>query len=97
MPCLKCGSAKLVAHVSIPWKAAFIERHGTVKIGGVRITQLDIKESWDKDPTGAERILKGPIVCTDCGAHHVYYKGDEEPPLRLGKYAVYKKMLRSGT
>jgi hypothetical protein len=93
MPCLKCGSSDLVAHVSIPWKAQFVERHGTVRIGGARITQLDIKESWDKKG-GTPRTLKGPIVCAACNAKHVYYTGDDQPALRLGNYTKLKKLLK---
>lgn len=94
MPCLSCGCEDLIAKVKISWDARFVERHGTVRIGGVKITQLDIKEAWDNKPGQEPKKLKGPIVCTKCKAEHVYYTGDDQPPLRLGKYARMRKLLK---
>lgn len=94
MPCLKCGNPGLVAKVKIPYDAPFVERHGTVKIGGARLHQLMIKSSWDREQNGEEKKLKGPIRCPMCKAEHVYYTGDTDPPLRLGKYAKWRKLVK---
>ena len=90
MPCKKCGSDKLVAKVKIPWEARYVERHGTVSVGGVKISQLDIKNAWDSNPDGTPKTVKGPIRCKDCGAEHVYLADpqDDGENLRLGSYRL---------
>ncbi len=84
--CLKCGG-KLIAMVRAVIPAPLAAKGGTVKVGGVKFTQINIKEAWDNDiPNGgAPRQLRGPIKCGDCETEHFYVIGSKKP-LRLGDY-----------
>lgn len=89
MNCTCCNSEDLVAMltVTIPLKPAM--RNGTVKVGSVKFTQMDMKHAWDTvvGPEGVvEKAIKGPFICNDCGTEHFYICGDKAP-LRAGSYA----------
>ncbi len=86
MKCLACGSEELYGKVLPEILAPLANRGGSVKIGGVKFTQVDIKTCWDTVPgTGVEKAVKGPIYCGDCTQEHHYLTGDAKP-LRLGPY-----------
>jgi len=85
MNCTCCSSEDLVAMltVTIPLKPAM--RGGTVKVGSVKFTQMDMKAAWDT-AGGVEKAIKGPFHCADCGQEHYYIVGDKAP-FRAGSYA----------
>lgn len=74
MKCVLCGSEDLKARVTISYNVPLAQRMGTVKVGGLKVTQLDVKEAWDG--LGSRR---GPIYCQDCGEEHYYLVGDPSP------------------
>lgn len=80
MKCLDCDSENLKAQVTLVYDVPLAARMGTVKIGGMKVTQLDLKEAWDK------QAIRGPIRCFDCGAEHYYVYGATDP-LRKGAVA----------
>jgi hypothetical protein len=88
MHCLEkgCGSSNLYAHVQASLAVPMSQRRGTVNTKGVVVKQTDVKAWWDKNELGHVRRIRGPIICADCGAEHVYLKG-LVPALRLLSYA----------
>ncbi len=82
MNCLSCGADSLFAEVTVKIFLPLAARLGSVKIGGNKITQIDIKKAWDCLPDMTPREVKGPIVCGACGATHCYTVG-AVPPLSL--------------
>jgi hypothetical protein len=88
MKCLACGSEQLHAVVTLTRLIPMADRNGTVKIGGMKIGQADMKQEWDQiDTPGGlvERMIRGPILCVDCESRH-YYVVKSKNPLRLGSY-----------
>ncbi len=74
MKCMLCGSPDLKARVTLIYDVPLAMRMGTVKVGGFKVTQLDVKETWDN--LGPRR---GPIYCQECGEEHYYLVGDPNP------------------
>ncbi len=74
MKCILCGSDELKARVTLSYDVPLAQRMGTVKVGGLKVTQLDVKEAWDN--SGSRR---GPIYCQNCGEEHYYLVGDPSP------------------
>jgi hypothetical protein len=85
MKCLLCDSEDLKANVVYSTFMPLAMRHGTVKVGGHKVSQLDLKEAWDK-VEGVDKDIKGPIYCMECGTEHYYVVGDQHP-LKMGSYA----------
>lgn len=75
MKCPSCDSDQLLAVLTITKSLKLAVRGGSVKVGGEKITQVDLKDAWDKDPEGKEREIKGPILCADCGEPSFYVTG----------------------
>lgn len=88
MKCLSCDSEALVAKIAVERLVPLAARNGAVKIGGVKISQFDLKDAWENQVPGGteERLLRGPILCTECGTEH-YYVVRSKVPLRIGSYA----------
>ena len=84
--CLKCGSEGLLCKVVIIKFLPLADRNGTVKIGGHKVGQMDLKNSWDTTngkQDGPDQRIRGPIICPDCETEHYYLVGDAKP-LRMG-------------
>lgn len=86
--CLECGDPELFASITLTRFVPLADRNGTIKIGGVKIGQIDLKNTWDADPMGEEKKVRGPIFCGSCNAEHFYVVGSPNP-LRLGCYLDY--------
>lgn len=88
MKCKSCDAEKLFAKIGIQRDVPLAARGGAVKVGGIKVSQLDLKEAWENDMSSGEavpRVLRGPILCGGCGAEHFYVVGAKEP-LLLGSY-----------
>lgn len=81
--CLSCGEPELLAQVTITKLVPFADRGGTVKIGGQKLGQIDLKRSWDADESGNEQKIRGPIFCASCETEHYWVAGAKDP-LRIG-------------
>ena len=84
--CLACGATNLLAVVTIVKTVPFADKNGTVKIGGQKLGQMDLKNYWDKfsgEEDAPEQKIRGPVMCGDCEAEHFYVVGSKKP-LRLG-------------
>lgn len=84
--CGVCGSEGLVAKVTIQKIVPLADRNWTIKIGGQKIGQSDLKASWDKlggAETGPDQLIRGPVLCSDCETEHFVVMGDPKP-LRVG-------------
>lgn len=79
MKCLSCGSESLFAEVTVKIFLPLAARLGSVKIGGNKITQIDIKRAWDFEDDGTAREVKSPIICAACGVEHRYTVGAASP------------------
>lgn len=87
MKCMECGHDQLFAEVRIRKIVPFADKGGSVRLGGHNITQAEIKKTWDEDETGAERGIRGPVTCPECGCEHYYIKGEgKDAGLRKGRY-----------
>lgn len=67
MKCPDCDSEEMKGYVQLERYIAMAKRNGTVKIAGEKVSQLDLKEKWDKNDDGSEKDVKGPIFCMECG------------------------------
>lgn len=89
MKCLSCGAETLLAYVEISREIPLAARNGAVKVGGVKIGQLDLKTAWEyetnEEGEAVERKLRGPIRCGTCSSEHFYVVGAKEP-LMMGSY-----------
>ncbi len=65
MECLVCGSLELMGHVTLSYDAPLAKRGGAIKVGGIKVTQLDVRAAWEK-------LDRRPIHCFECGTKHVY-------------------------
>jgi len=84
--CGSCGSEDLRAKVTIQKIVPLADRNWTIKIGGQKIGQADLKASWDKlggQENGPDQTIRGPIICADCETEHFVVMGDPKP-LRVG-------------
>jgi hypothetical protein len=90
MRCLSCGSdGELFATVTITKYVPMADRLGTIKIGGLKLGQVDAKEAWDSVQAAeglVDKMIRGPIVCAVCQTEHYYVVGSKRP-LRIGSYA----------
>lgn len=74
MQCLVCASLNMKAHVTLEYDVPLTQRNGGIKIAGIKVTQLDLRDAWNK-------LELRPIWCHDCLAEHLYDVGAGE--LRL--------------
>lgn len=65
MNCLCCDSDELLGHVVLAYDVPLAKRGGGIKVGGVKVTQLDLRAAWEK-------LVKRPIICQACGTVHHY-------------------------
>lgn len=56
MKCMNCGSEQLYGVAVITKLAPMADRGGSIKIGGMKVGQVDAKESWDSKSTGWDWI-----------------------------------------
>ena len=87
MDCVACKAENsLYGRVVITKMVPIADRNGTVKIGGQKLAQTDLKLFWDTDvASGEDRKIRGPIMCLHCEAEHYYVVGSKRP-VRLGSY-----------
>lgn len=92
MKCPVCDSKELVAFVTIRKVLELTQRGGSVKVGGVKVSQVDIKNVWDLNQgTKKPRTIKGPIQCVECGSDLFYVTGAKNNPL-MGHYDLAKRI-----
>jgi hypothetical protein len=89
MKCKACDHSELKARITLTRDVPLAARGGNIKVGGVKVSQLDLKEVWEteafEDGSTQERALRGPIFCSSCGAEHFYVVRAKDP-LLLGSY-----------
>lgn len=92
MKCVNCDSEELAGVVTIEKVLPFTQKGGSVNVAGEKVTQKDLKEQWDKthDRTG-DRYVRGPIICLECEAEHIYLKG-VQPSLYKLEYRRVQNM-----
>lgn len=99
MQCPSCGETKLMATTTVTVVCELAARGGGVKVGGVSVTQVDIKESWaiDQD-TREEKKVRGPIVCPACAEEMVYVVDHPKNPVVIpweeAKHLTYEELLQ---
>jgi hypothetical protein len=89
MECPQCGSKELLAVITIVRIIPLAQRGGSVKIGGQRLCQMDLRDAWDKHPydrEGPDKPIRGPIHCAECSAEMFHVTGAPQNPI-LGSYA----------
>lgn len=72
MQCLECGSENVKTRVTTDYDVPLAARNGSIKVGGIKPSQLDLKTSWEKQRDGSDHRIRGPIFCHDCGTEHYY-------------------------
>lgn len=91
MECVGCGAETLVGIIAVTKEVPLAKRNGTIKVGGVKIGQLDLKEAWDTEVNTAgeitERVIRGPIRCTSCETPHFCIVAAGRTRLFIGDYA----------
>lgn len=86
MKCLECGSDEVLMGVVTIRKALPLAlKGGSIKVGGFKVSQIDIKNIWDKDVNGDDKRIRGPIQCSECGTEH-FYVAKSKNSLRKGSY-----------
>lgn len=80
--CLDCGG-ELAAVVSITRQVPLAATGGNVKVSGITVSQIDLREEFCKDRNGNDKVLRGPIFCTACGEEHYLHVG-KRTTLRKG-------------
>jgi hypothetical protein len=83
MKCTSCDSENLSAIVRIELGAPLAAKGGTLKVSGVKLTQLDIKAAWDSGNGSGDARIRGPIICQQCYTEHVYVVGLRNPLLAI--------------
>jgi hypothetical protein len=92
--CLNCGEAELFAMVTITKAVPLADKGGTIKIGGQKIGQMDLKWTWDKianKDDAPDQKIRGPIVCGSCEQEHFFVVGDKNP-LRKGSVVEAREL-----
>lgn len=88
MKCKACDHPELLATVTLTRMPSLAARGGSIKVGGVKVSQLDLKEVWETEEVDGEKVerkLRGPIHCAACGTSHFYVVGAKDP-LFMGNY-----------
>lgn len=87
MKCVECDSEELMAKITITKFVPLANRGGSIKVGGQKLGQEDLKVAWDQespdDPT--PRKIRGPIFCANCGTEHYYEMDNKKNPIK-GSY-----------
>lgn len=98
LKCKACDHSELKGRVVLERMVPLAARGGSIKVGGVKVSQLDLKDTWENEPHDVprgdgsyeegtqERVIRGPIFCSACNAEHFYIVGAKDP-LFLGSYA----------
>jgi hypothetical protein len=81
--CLECGAPGLVALITIRRTAPLTATGASVKVGGLKVGQLDLRDAFVARPDGTPRPVRGPIFCESCGAEH-YLTVGKKTILHLG-------------
>jgi hypothetical protein len=68
MKCLDCGGPNLKARIELVYDVPMAARGGGIKVGGMKVTQLDLRAAWEASATKV-------IFCHDCLAEHTYDDG----------------------
>lgn len=71
MKCLCCSSENVKARVTLEYDVPMAARNGAIKIGGIKVTQMDLRDKW-------ETLAARPVYCHDCGQLH-YWMPDGDP------------------
>lgn len=58
MKCLNCGNGDLYGLAVITKLASMADRGGSIKIGGLKVGQVDAKEGWDTKDNGWNWIAR---------------------------------------
>lgn len=82
MKCIECGSEQLYGVVRVEVWLPMAAKGGSVKVSGAKVTQIDIKNEWDRASDGSTNPVKEPIVCAACDTIHRYTVG-KTPALSL--------------
>lgn len=99
MQCPHCSDSTLMATTTITVVCELAARGGAVKVGGVSVNQVDIKNSWAIDPdTKEERKVRGPITCAACGGEMVYVVDHPKNPVAISwaeaQDLTYEELLK---
>lgn len=81
MECPSCKARdEIQAIFSVRVVAPLAKKGGSIKTAGVKVTQIDIKDAWNKDPISEEeRMIRGPLICMNCDAELVYVVKSDNP------------------
>lgn len=85
MRCIDCGHDKLFGNVKVNKMIPLKQKGGHLNMKGQKFGHEVAVNAWDNDKFQEAKDIYGPILCGECGAHHVYVVG-EIPALRLGDY-----------
>ncbi len=85
MKCPSCKGENLIGRVTIVKMLPMAQRGGSVKVGGSKISQVDLKNAWDKTGPGKDKDIRGPIWCSDCDQELFYVSGAKDNPYK-GSY-----------
>ncbi len=91
MKCPTCNSEDLMCTVTITRAFSLAKRGGNLALRGGKITQPDIKNAWAKTGPGNDKIIRGPIFCTDCDEELFYVQGAKHNPYK-GSYKDAEEM-----
>jgi len=80
MKCVCCNSDDLFGKVTLSIGLEITKRGGSVKVGGSKISQLDMKDAWNKGNGCVPATIRGPILCADCGTEMFYVVGAPSNP-----------------
>lgn len=92
--CLSCDQPELLAMVTIVKAVPLADKGGTIKIGGQKLGQMDLKWTWDKianKDDAPDQKIRGPIICAACEQEHFFVVGDRNP-LRKGSVVEAREM-----
>jgi hypothetical protein len=63
--CLVCGAAELRGRVTLVYEAPLAARGGGIKVAGLKVHQLDVRDRW-------KAMSRRPVFCGKCGTKYVY-------------------------
>ncbi len=65
LKCLSCESENLRGHVTLEFQVPLSTRPGGIKLGGMKVSALDIRAAWE-----AQKMRR--IECLECRTKHVF-------------------------